>query len=270
MQLADVAQTSAQSYRQVGERHGWRKGRNSSRGYDGLTIPLDTWDDRPHERYLALVDHHLSSAADHLDACAACVRTEKPTAAFTLARETFVASSKAGWLLDDTASWMQRAARAHLELRADVDDYARRLPRRIESGHPNFERRRWKEVRSHWDADVIAPLFGKRALTGKRHEATLIGEPLLTSSELRARFVSLVDARSDHSRPGPRGDALIVDPRDASPSGAGVQFGKANVDAAPAVVVATDAWLHSLGAWLRYNAWDDSEVVSLRRHLPLA
>jgi hypothetical protein len=268
MELADLAQTSARMYHDVGTRHGWRKGRNSPRGYDSLTIPLDTWDDRPQQRYLALLDHHLSTAADQLDSCAGDARLQHAVSAATLAREVFVASSKATWLLDDTVGWTQRAARAHLELFANVDEHVRSLPKKIESGHPNFQRRRWKEARDRWDTDVIAPLFGKRALTGKREELTLAGEALLTSMQLRERFSTLWNESCEASASGTRGaPMLLVDPSTdllASP-GEPVVCGMAETQFA--IVLATDVWLQALGAWVRYHAWDDSSIVTLQRRL---
>jgi hypothetical protein len=266
--LADLAQTSALTYREVGERHGWRKGRNSSRGYDALTIPLETWDDRPQQRYLALLDHHLSSAAEQLEACASCARRENAVAAVVLAREVFVESSKAMWLLDDSANWMQRAARAHLELFANVDGYVRRLPKRTESGHPDFHRRRWKEARERWQDDVIAPLFGKRAMTGKRVDVSILGETLMTSAHLRDQFATLSRGGSATSPSGfPGESALLIDPSAEGVVVVGEPVVCGMDEAAPAIIAAAEAWLRALGGWVRYNAWDEIPVVALSRRL---
>jgi hypothetical protein len=265
MELADLAQTSADTYRAVGVAHGWRKGRNSSRGYDALTIPLDTWDDRPQQRYLALLARHLSSAADQLSACASAARVQNWVAVVTLAREVFVASSKATWLLDDDASWIQRAARAHLELFAEVDDYVRHLPKRVESGHPNFVRRQWKEERARVDADIIVPLFGKRALAGKRDETTLVGEALLTATHVRDEFSTLVRERCGTSSAAGAALALLFDPpSDIEPV---ARVAGDPLEAEHSIDLACDAWLHALGAWVRYNAWDDGVVNALQRQL---
>jgi hypothetical protein len=266
MELVDLAQTSADTYRAVGVAHGWRKGRNSSRGYDALTIPLDAWDDRPQQRYLALLDRHLSSAANQLSACASSARAQNWVAVVTLAREVFVDSSKATWLLDDDASWIRRAARAHLELFAEVDDYVRRLPKRVESGHPNFVRRQWKEERERVHADVIVPLFGKRALAGKRDETMLAGEALLTATRLRDEFSTLLRERGGMSSAAAGAAlALLFDPpSDVEPV---TRIQGDPIEAESAIGVACDAWLRALGAWVRYNAWDEGVVTGLQRQL---
>src|SRR5215213_4522236 len=100
MDLGHYAQGCANAYRDIGEINGWRKGRNSSRGYDLFTVPSDAWDDRPHERYLLVVHGHLSSAAAHLDACGHSFDAGNHASVVTLARVAFVESSKAAWLLE--------------------------------------------------------------------------------------------------------------------------------------------------------------------------
>jgi hypothetical protein len=268
MELAQLAQASADTYRAVGDRYTWRKGRNSSRGYDALTVPSNAWDDRPHARYIALLDHHLSTAAQHLGASATCSRVASHGPTVTLAREVFVASSKASWLLDEGANWRQRAARAHLEFVANIDSYARGLPKRLESGYPNFHRRQWKESRGLWATEIIAPLFGRQALAGKRDEMKLDGEAFVTTAQLEARFDEQLGERirPDASRhrlvpsllvdPGidllvPLGEPLVCDAEVAD----------------HALGVAMESWLTALGAWLSYNAWDVTVVATLRQRL---
>jgi hypothetical protein len=265
MGLADLAQVSANSYRQLGDRHSWRKGRNSTRGYDGLTIPLDTWDDRPHQRYLALLDHHLSTAACHLDASGACAHARNTVASVTLARGAFVASAKAAWLLDETVVWAQRAARAHLELYANLDAIVRLLPKRIEAGHPNFRRRQWKEARDRFAVEVVTPLFGKRALAGKRGDIELCGQSLLTVARLEDRFAQRLSETSEsqsHAVP-----SVLIDPAVDLLDQPGAPMLPNDRDAERSLVVATEAWLHSLGGWVRYNAWDTDVVAELEQRL---
>ena len=268
MELATFAQTCASAYREIGERHGWRKGRNSSRGYDALTLPLDTWDDRPHQRFLLTLDHHLATAALQLDACASCVRAENGPAAVSLARAVFVESSKASWLLDDSVMWTQRAARAHLELFANLDLHIRRLPKRVESGYPNFRRRQWKDVRDQMGDRVIASLFGKRGLVGKRDEVTLIGEERLTTSQLDRDFAERLSERCDHlASVCFAAPELLIDPMvDPAPSDGRPVVVDAEV-AVQALVIAVTAWLRSLDEWVRYHAWDRGPVAVLQQRL---
>jgi hypothetical protein len=264
MELGSFAQACAHAYREIGEAHGWRKGRNSPRGYDALTIPHETWDDGPHHRFLSALDHHLATAAMHLDACAVCLQAENSPAAVTLARVVFVESSKASWLLDDEVNWTQRAARAHLELFANLDERMRVLPKHLESGYPNFRRRQWKESRDLMRDNVIDALFGKRGLKGKRDDLTLVGEPLLTSRSLESDFAARLGEQSDYvAGPCVAAPELFLDPA----------FEPAASDGAPVVVhpdvgalavsIALTAWLRSLEQWVEYHAWDKGPVVKL-------
>jgi hypothetical protein len=268
MELATHAQSCASAYREIGERHGWRKGRNSSRGYDALTIPLDTWDDGPHERYLMLVDHHLVSAAAQLDACGSSLIAANAPAVVALARSVFVESKKASWLLDPEATWTRRAARAHLELFANLDSYVRSLPKRIDAGYPNFRRRKWKASRDQLGDGTIGELFGKRALSGKRDDVALEDESLLSTSELEQQFIQLVREKAIELSPGGCVAApdLLIEPGFAATLG----FGVSRVDrkvAEHALLISLRAWLRSLGAWVRYNAWETATVERLQQPL---
>jgi hypothetical protein len=268
MELAPFAQACAAAYREIGEAHGWRKGRNSSRGYDGLTVPFENWDDGPHHRFLLDLDHHLATAALHLDACASCLRAENTPAAVTLARAAFVESAKASWLLEDEVGWAQRAARAHLELFANFDARVRVLPKQVESGYPNFRRRQWKESRDLMRDRVITTLFGKRGLKGKRDDMTLIGESLLTTPALEADFAGRLGDRCEYvASPCLAAPELFVDAavEPAVSDGAPVVV-HADV-AAHAVSIALTAWLRALDRWVEYHAWDRGPVVRLRQRL---
>ena len=147
MEYGAYAQRCANVYTEIGQRHGWRKDRNSSRGYDMLTMPSEAWDDRPHDRYLMVLHHHLSSAAALLSSCGACYDAASRPAALSLAAGVFVDSSKASWLLESETSWSQRAARAHLELLANLETEVQRQPKKLESGYPNVRRKQWKIYR---------------------------------------------------------------------------------------------------------------------------
>ena len=268
MELATLAQGCADAYREIGEGHAWRKSRNSPRGYDALTIPLDTWDDGPHRRFLLNVDHHLATGALHLDAAAACLRAQNTPATVTLARAVFVESSKACWLLDDEVHWTQRAARAHLELYANLDARMRALPKRVESGYPNFRRRQWKESRDQMRDRVIATLFGKRELTGKRDDLTLIGEPLLTNCDLEADFAARLGERSDTlADPCVAAPQLFIDPAVEVVASDGAPIVVHGDTAAHAVSIALAAWLYALEQWVEYHAWDTGPVAKLGQRL---
>lgn len=268
MDLASFGHACAAAYRETGEAHGWRKGRNSSRGYDALTVPCETWDDSPHHRFLLNLDHHLATAALHLDACAVCLRAENTPAVVTLARATFVESAKASWLLEDEVSWTQRAARAHLELFANLDARVRMLPKQLEAGYPNFRRRQWKESRDLMRERVITVLFGKRGLKGKRDDLTLIGESLLANSELEADFAARLGDKCEYvASPSLAAPELFLDPavEPVLSDGAPVVV-HADV-AAQAVVIALTAWLRALEQWVDYHAWDRGPVAKLRQQL---
>ena len=266
MENGTHAQICANAYRDIGERNGWRKGRNSPRGYDLLTIPSATWDDRPHERYLLVVNHHLSSAAGQLDACGGFYESGNLSAVLTLARAVFVESSKVSWLLEADVIWTKRAARAHLELLANLDVYVRRQPKRLESGHPSFRRRQWKVYRDQLRDDVIEKLFGKRALS-KRND-TLIGETLLTSAHLEDQFADLLCVNGPDGLKGACVSApdVLIDPLASTD----VRLEHPLVVDARVVeqslVIAIEAWLGALDAWVRYNAWETAGVDQLRRH----
>ena len=268
MELGPYAQSCANAYREIGEQNGWRKGRNSSRGYDLLTGPSATWDDRPHERYLLVVNHHLSSAAGQLDACGGCYEFGNLSAVLTLARAVFVESSKVSWLLEADVMWSKRAARAHFELLANLDVYVRRQPKRLESGHPSFRRRQWKVYRDQLRDDVIEKLFGKRALS--KRDDRLIGEALLTSAQLEDQFADLLSVNGLDGLKGACVSApdVLIDPLAplevdlATPS---VVDGT-TVD--QSVLIAIQTWLAALDAWIRYNAWETSAVDQLCDQLP--
>lgn len=269
MDLGTFTQSCASAYRDIGEANGWRKGRNSPRGYDNLTMPSSTWDDRPHERYLLVVNHHLSSAAAQVDACGSCYSSGNGSAVVTLARAVFVESSKASWLLEENVAWTQRAARAHLELLVNLDGHVRRLPKRLESGYPSFRRRQWKAYREQLRDDVIDKLFGSRALSQKREDTTLVGETLLTSTQLERDFADLLSINGFDAVGGvcvAAPDALI----DPSVSIAVPLNSPLVVDdrvVAQSLVIAVEAWLGALEAWVRYNAWEMGVVDRLGHQL---
>ena len=268
MELASFAQACAAAYRQTGEAHGWRKGRNSSRGYDALTVPSQTWDDGPHHRFVLTLDHHLATAALHLDACAVCLQAENTPAVVTLARATFVESAKASWLLEDEAGWLPRAARAHLELLANLDARVRVLPKQVEAGYPNFRRRQWKESRDLMRDQVIVALFGKRGLKGKRDDLTLIGESLLVSSELEADFAArLADKCESVASPALAAPELLLDPAVAPAASDGAPVVVHPDVAAQAVAIALTAWLRALEQWVVYHAWERGPVARLGQQL---
>ena len=268
MDLGPYAQRCANAYRDTGEQHGWRKGRNSSRGYDTLTIPGPAWDDRPRDRYLLVINQHLSSAATQLDACGSCYEFGSLSAVLTLARAVFVESSKVSWLLEADVMWTKRAARAHLELLANLDMYVRRQPKRLESGHPSFRRRQWKVHRDQLRDDVIEKLFGKRALS--KHNDTLIGEALLTSAHLEDQFADLLCVNGPDGLKGACVSApdVLIDPLAplevllATP----LVVDRTTVD--QSVVIAIQTWLAALAAWIRYNAWETAAVDRLCNQLP--
>jgi hypothetical protein len=268
MEIGTHAQICANAYREIGDQNGWRKGRNSSRGYDMLTIPGPAWDDRPHERYLLVVNQHLSSAATQLDACGSCHESGNLSAVLTLARAVFVESSKVSWLLEGDVMWTKRAARAHLELLANLDMYVRRQPKRLESGHPNFRRRQWKVYRDQLRDEAIGKLFGKRALS--KRDDTLIGEALLTSAHLEDQFADLLCVNGPDGLKGTCVSApdLLIDPLAplevllATPS----VVDRTTVD--KSVVIAIQAWLAALDAWIRYNAWETDALDRLCDQLP--
>jgi hypothetical protein len=265
MEIGTHAQICAHAYRDIGDRNGWRKGRNSPRGYDLLTIPGPAWDDRPHERYLFVVNQHLSSAATQLDACGGCYEFGNLSAVLTLARAVFVESSKVSWLLEGDVMWTKRAARAHLELLVNLDAYVRRQPKRLESGHPSFRRRQWKVYRDQLRDDVIEKLFGKRALS-KRSD-TLVGEALLTSAHLEDQFADLLCVNGPDGLKGASVSVpdVLVDPMAplevvlATPP----VVDRTTVD--QSVIIAIQTWLAALDAWIRYNAWETAGVDQLRR-----
>ena len=262
MDLGAHAQRCASAYRDIGELNAWRKGRNSSRGYDTLTLPSNAWDDRPHDRYLLVLHGHLTSGAVQLGASSGCYEVGDDHAAVTLARAVFVESSKVSWLLEDAIPWTHRAARAHLELMGDLDSHVRRLPKKLESGYPNFHRKQWQVHRKQLRDEIVVELFGKRALSRDGDDTTLIGEALLTSAQLEQRFAQLLanDVVSGTTVWGP--DLLL----DAAATIA-VRFDTPlTVDSAivsRAMTLAIDAWIAALLAWVRYNGWDAVAVEKL-------
>jgi hypothetical protein len=187
------------------------------------------------------------------------------SAVLTLARAVFVESSKVSWLLEGDVMWTKRAARAHLELLANLDLYVRRQPKRLESGHPSFRRRQWKVYRDQLRDDVIEKLFGKRALS-KRSDA-LVGEALLTSAHLEDQFADLLCVNGPDGLKGSYVSVpdVLVDPMAplevvlATPS----VVDRTTVD--QSVVIAIQSWLAALDAWIRYNAWETAAVDQLRR-----
>ncbi len=257
MESSRQASQVAAIYREVGERHGWRKGRNSPRGYDVLTLPSEAWDDRPHDRYVALVHNHMSTAASLLACCPATDETDAGPPILVLARAAYVESAKVNWLLDERANWIQRAARAHVELWDNLDSYVRVLPKVLETGFPNFVRRRWKIYRDQFRDDVLTPLFGKKALSRDGNWPALWGEELLSKARLIDRFdVQLSEIPFD----GPAqpvvampdllidsvmklvlqlNEPLIVDPGIAQ----------------PALRLALREWDRALRCWAAYNGW---------------
>ena len=270
MDLGLPAQSCANAFREIGDRNGWRKGRNSSRGYDLLTLPHDGWDDQAHERYVLVLHHHLSSAAGQLDACGHSLSTGNPAAVITLARGVYVESSKVTWLLEDGVVWVQRAARAHLELLANFDDYVRLLPKRLDSGYPSFRRKQWKIYREQMRDGVIEKLFGKRGLSRKQDGTTLIGEALLTVSELEADFAELLTVRGPDMLGGAFVVApdLLVDPLVAVDAHLETPLLVDALVVEQAVLVALDAWLRALDLWVRYNNWETRVVDQLGQRLP--
>ena len=266
MDLRIFTQSCANAYREIGEAHGWRKGRNASRGYDLLTTPNNAWDDRTHERYLLLVQRHLSAVAGQLGESGRCYGSGNMSAAVTLARAAFVESEKASWLLEDGVVWERRAARAHIELLGNLDAQVRRLPKRLDDGYPNFVRKQWQVYRKQLRDEVIVELFGKRALSHDRDDATLAGEELLTSSQLEERFAQMlsadVPAREYIAAPD-----VLIDPsvRVAVDLGAVVDVDEGVV--ARSMIFAVEAWLSALAAWVRYNSWEMRVVDQLGRQL---
>lgn len=263
MELHTYARCCAEAYNDIGQINGWRKGRNSSRGYDLLTVPSDAWDDRPYERYLLLVHSHLSSAAAQLGNCGDCYGAGNTCVAVTSARAVFVESSRASWLLEDGVMWTRRAARAHLELLGNLETQVRRLPKRLDSGYPNFARKQWQAYRKQLRDEVIVDLFGKRALSRNDDEPELIGEALLTSSHLEEQFAALlgVDAPAGGYTAGPD---VLLDPSARVEVHFETPFGVDNAVAARSLGVAFVAWLDALDAWVRYNAWDTGRVDALK------
>ncbi|HUP76383.1 MAG TPA: hypothetical protein VM282_25330 [Acidimicrobiales bacterium] len=266
MDLGIFTQSCASAYREIGEAHGWRKGRNAPRGYDVLTAPNTAWDDRPHERYLLLVQRHLSAGAGQLGESGRCYGSGNMSAAVTLARAAFVESAKSSWLLEDGVVWERRAARAHIELLGNLEAQVRHLPKRLDDGYPNFVRKQWQVYRKQLRDEVIVELFGKPALSRDRDDATLAGEELLTSSELEERFAQMlsadVPARAYVAAP----DVLI----DPSARVAVDLAGVVDVDegvVARSMIFAVEAWLSALVAWVRYNSWETRVVDQLGRQL---
>jgi hypothetical protein len=262
MELGISVQRAARAYDQIGARHQWRKGRNSSRGYDMLTVPNDAWGDEPHDRYLALVHHHLSTGAALLSAGGQPGESTNGPAVLWLASGVFVASSKASWLLEDGCTLLQRAARAHLELYANLDREMRRLPKRLESGYPDPRRKHLKECRDQLRAEVLVPLFGKRSLAGKLDDLTLADEALVTSTQLQEQF-HLAVCRNGIA---PFKSAFVAAPDLLVDSSQPVEL---NLDLPLAVdegvaehglLVALDAWLAALRSWTSYNGWDTNLV----------
>jgi len=266
MDLGNYAQSCATAYRDIGEINGWRKGRNSSRGYDMLTVPSDAWDDRPHERYLLVVHGHLSSAAAHLDACGHSFAADNLGPVVTLARTAFVESSKAAWLLEDGVLWTHRAARAHVELLGNLELQVRRLPKRLDNGYPNFVRKQWQVQRKQLRDEVIVDLFGKRGLSRDGDDPVIIGEGLLTSSQLEEQFASLigVDALSGVYVAAPD---LLIDPVATIAVQLDTLLGVDATLAARSLAITIDAWLAGLRAWVLYNAWGTARVDELKYEL---
>ncbi|MEO8695101.1 MAG: hypothetical protein ABI658_16355 [Acidimicrobiales bacterium] len=266
MDLGHYAQSCANAYRDIGEINGWRKGRNSSRGYDALTVPSGAWDDRPHERYLLVVHGHLSSAAAHLAACGHSFAAGNFGPVVTLARAAFVESSKAAWLLEDGVMWTHRAARAHVELLGNLEMQVRRLPKRLDNGYPNFVRKQWQVNRKQLRDEVIVDLFGKRGLSREGDDLALVGEELLTASQLEEQFTALigVDALSGAYVVAPD---LLVDPTASISVELETLLGVDTALSARSVAIAIDAWLAGLGAWVHYNAWGTGRVDELKDEL---
>lgn len=272
MDIGSFAQSCANAYREIGERHGWRKGRNSSRGYDALTLPNGAWDDTPYDRYLLVVHHHASSAATQLDSCGGCYSVRSASAVVTLARAVFVESSKVAWLLEDDVPWARRAARAHLELLANLDTQMRRLPKRLDSGYPNFRRKQWKVHREQLRDNVIEVLFGKRAISRDRDDdMTMAGEVLLTSTQLEEDFAELISVNGLDSL---RGSAYVVAPDvlidPLLPVEVRLDVALVVDDAVvqQSLVIAIEAWLAALDAWARYNGWETTTIDALGHQLP--
>jgi len=268
MEYGAYAQRCANLYTVIGQRNGWRKGRNSPRGYDMLTLPTEAWDDRPHDRYLMVLHHHLSSAAALLSSCGACYDGATRPAAFSLAAGVFVDSSKASWLLEPEKSWTQRAARAHLELLANLETEMQRQPKKLESGYPNVRRKQWKIYRDQFRS-AIAEIFGKRALSGKHDELSLTDEQLLTTSHLQDRFVELlsVNAAGALTEALVAAPELFIDPMVSIEVRLDVPLAVDDAVVDRAVLIAVDAWLAALDAWVRYNAWETSLVDEIAREL---
>jgi hypothetical protein len=266
MDLGHYAQSCANAYRDIGEINGWRKGRNSSRGYDMLTVPSDAWDDRPHERYLLVVHGHLSAASAHLDACGHSFSAGNLGPVVTLARAAFVESSKAAWLLEDGVVWAHRAARAHVELLDNLELQVRRLPKRLDNGYPNFVRKQWQVHRKQLRDEVIVGLFGKRGLSRDGDDLAIIGEELLTSTQLEEQFASLigVDALSGAYVVAPE---VLVDPTAAIAVQLHTLLGVDPALSARSLAIAIEAWLAALGAWVQYNAWGTARVDALKHEL---
>ena len=266
MELGHYAQRCANAYTDIGDLNGWRKGRNSTRGYDLLTMPNSAWDDRPHERYLLVVHGHLSSAAAHLDVCGHSVVHGIVAPAVTLARAAFVESAKAAWLLEDGVAWTRRAARAHLELLGNLEAQVRRLPKRLDTGYPNFQRKQWQAHRKQLRDEVIVELFGKRALSRDRdrEDSTLVAETLLTSAHLEEQFSNEVSAEMLAGASTSAPD-ILINPSAPIDQTAGGSVGIDAAVVARALVLATETWLGALELWVRYNAWDTAGVDRLRR-----
>jgi hypothetical protein len=203
-----------------------------------------------------------------LSSCGACYDAASRPAALSLAAGVFVDSSKASWLLEAEATWPRRAARAHLELLANLETEVDRQPKKLESGYPNVRRKQWKIYRKQF-SETIAELFGKRALSEKHDELSLIDEQLLTTPQLQDRFVERLNANA----PGALTHALVaapellIDPMTPIEVRLDVPLvvDQAVVDAA--LLIAVEAWLAALDAWVRYNAWDASTVEAIAREL---
>ena len=183
-------------------------------------------------------------------------------AAVTLARTAFVESSKATWLLEDGVMWTHRAARAHLELLGNLEAQVRRLPKRLDNGYPNFVRKQWQVYRKQLRDEVIVELFGKRALSRDDDGLALVGEALVTTSQLEEQFAALIsiDASAGTAVAAPD---LLIDP--VAPIAVQVEtFGVDAALAARSAAITIDAWLAGLGAWAQYNAWGTARVDELK------
>jgi hypothetical protein len=155
---------------------------------------------------------------------------------------------------------------------ANLDTQMRRLPKRLDSGYPNFRRKQWKVHREQFRDAVIEDLFGKGATSRDRDDdIAMAGEVLLTATQLEKDFAELIGVNGLDSL---RGNAYVVAPDVLIDPllPVDVRFDAPLVveDAVvqQSLVIAIESWLAALDAWVRYNGWETTVVDALGHQLP--